>query len=115
MKNSLKVFAVLAVALLLSASTASAASPWTMETTYGKKVAGKLDFGVKNLLGGWMAILPCKSGCDVSKEGCPGMCCAKNLGMGLVNAVVYTVGGALHVVTFPIPVDVPLPNNGIQI
>lgn len=104
--------------MLLTATSVFAASPWTMEDTYGEKVAGKLDFGVKNLLGGWMAILPCKSGCDMedknAKPYCP-VVCTKKLVKGLVNSVVYTVGGALHVVTFPVPVDIPLPNNGIQI
>ena len=116
MKNSLKIFALLAVALLV-ATSAFAASPWTQETTYAKKVAGKLDYGVKNLLGGWLAILPCSSGCDVdsnAKPYCP-IHCAKKLGMGLVNAVTNTVGGALNVATFPIPVDVPIPHDGIQI
>ena len=115
MKRSIKIMALLVMAVLFT-SSAFAASPWTKEATYGKKVAGKLDFGVKNLLGGWMAVLPCHSRCAMNNhKNCPGVCCAKSLGMGLVNAVVYTVGGALHTATFFIPVDVPLPNDGIQI
>ncbi len=110
---TVSVFALLAV---FAASTAFAASPWTQETTYAKKVAGKLDFGVKNLFGGWTALLPSQMGCAANNhKNCPGMCCVKSLGTGLVNAVVDTVGGALHVVTFPIPLDVPLPNDGVQI
>ncbi len=115
MMHSTKIMALLVVALLFS-SSAFAASPWTTEPTYGKKVAGKLDFGAKNLLGGWIALLPCHSGCAKNHyKTCPGMCCVKSLGTGVMNAVVYTVGGALHTATFFIPVDVPLPNNGVQI
>jgi len=118
MKNSFKIFALLAVALMI-ATSAFAASAWTQEDTYGKKVAGKLDYGVKNLLGGWLAILPCSSGCDMDKDTnakpyCP-IHCTKKLGLGLVNAVAYTVGGALNVATFPVPVDIPILNEGIKI
>ena len=114
MKRSTKVMAFMAVCLLL-ASSAFAASPWTTESTYKGKVAAKLDFGVKNLLGGWTELLPCNSAC--AKDGhktCPAMCCAKSLGTGIVNAAIYTVGGAVHTATFLIPVDVPLPNDGVQ-
>ena len=119
MNKTLKVFALLAIALL-AATSAFAASSWTQEDTYGKKIAGKLDYGVKNLLGGWLAVVPGvdNSGCDVDsgKDGCcPGVCCVKKMGMGLVNAVAYTVGGALNVATFPVTVDVPILNDGIQI
>ncbi len=114
MKKTLKIAAFVVLAVF-AAGTAFAASPWTTETTYTKKVAGKLDFGVKNLLGGWTALLPGKLPCAKNgHKNCPGMCCIKGLGMGLVDAAVYTVGGALHVATFPIPIDVPLPDNGIQ-
>jgi len=113
MKNTMKIFVLLAVALLFATSAFA-----DSQGTYGEKVANKLDYGVKNLLGGWMAILPCSSGCDMdsSKEDCcPGVCCVKKVGMGLVGAVTNTVGGALNVVTFPIPAIVPIPNDGIQI
>ena len=116
MKKSLKIFGLLAIALLI-ANSAFAASPWTQETTYGKKVAGKLDYGVKNLLGGWLALLPCQSGCDMDKNAkpyCP-IHCAKKLGMGVINAVAYTVGGGLNVATFPVTVDIPILHDGIQL
>lgn len=116
MKNSIKIFALLAIALLMTTS-AFAASPWTQEDTYGKKIAGKLDYGVKNLLGGWLALIPCTSGCDMKsteKPYCP-IRCTKKLGMGLINAAAYTVGGALNVATFPIAVDIPILNDGIQL
>ena len=116
MKKSFKLLTLLAVAMLI-ATTAFAASPWTQADTYADKVRGKLDFGMKNLLGGWTAIFPCSNGCKMKSDngGCPSVCCVKNMGMGIVNAITYTVGGALHVVTFPIPVDVPLPGDGVQL
>jgi len=33
----------------------------------------------------------------------------------LVEATVCTIGGALQLVTFPIPADLPLPNNGVDL
>ena len=101
---------LLGVAILFASSSAFAASPWTEGATYKDKVLGKLDFAVKNTLGGWTELFnrPIK----YHKEG-------KNVSegvlMGIGNAVVYTLGGVLHLVTFPIPaIDVPLPNNGVQ-
>ena len=88
-----------------------AASPWTEQQGYVNQMKGKLDFGVKNLLGGWTELLrqPVKA--------CQEKACAiRGTGKGILNAVVYTVGGALHTVTFPFTfIDVPLPNNGVQL
>ncbi|MCB9799493.1 MAG: hypothetical protein H6757_01890 [Candidatus Omnitrophica bacterium] len=110
MKRTTKFMAILAVMLMLS-SSAFAASPWTEADTYGGKVTQKLEFGVKNFLGGWTEIFraPCCP-CPMMKDACP----LVKLGKGVVNSVVYTVGGALHLATFPIPVDIPLPHNGVQ-
>ena len=115
MKRSFKVMAMLVVTLLL-ASSAFAASPWTTEPTYGKKVAAKLDFGLKNLLGGWTEIFTYPANCpmDTDKKYCP-IKCTKKVLLGAGNAVVYTLGGIVHTATFLIPVDVPLPNNGVQL
>jgi hypothetical protein len=38
----------------LTALPVQAASPWAKETTYGGKTLGKLGFGLKNTLFGWM-------------------------------------------------------------
>ncbi len=85
------------------------ASPWTEKTSYGDKMTGKLEFGLKNLLGGWTAIFSTPT--HFQNEG-------KNVYLGtakgLVKGVIYTVGGALHTLTFPIPIDVPLPNGGVS-
>lgn len=107
MKKSMRTCAVL-LALTLIPAVAFAASPWTSETTYTAKTKGKLVFGLKNLLGGWSEVITQPINYhQAEKSGGAG------IAKGLFNAVVYTVGGALHVVTAPIPVDVPLPNNGI--
>lgn len=89
-----------------------AASPWTEEDTYGEKVSGKLQFGLVNTLLGWTDLIfePIRgakkcSSCDSVWTG---------LGKGLGDAIVNEVGGAIHLITFPLVVDVPLPDNGVQ-
>ena len=114
MKKSTVLF-LIAVMTLFLGGIAHAASPWTEEKTYKDKVLGKLDFGFKNTLGGWTAIF------SEAKKGNPECKCnvtatAKGIGRGIAYAVADTVGGILHIVTFPIPqIDVPLPNNGINL
>ncbi len=101
---------LLVVAILLACGSAFAASPWTEGVTYKDKVLGKLDFAVKNTLGGWTELFnrPIKYHKD-------GKNVSEGVLVGIGNAVVYTLGGALHLVTFPIPqIDVPLPNNGVS-
>lgn len=106
---------LMAISILSLSGIAYAASPWTEGKTYQDKVIGKLDFGFKNLLGGWTEIFtgPTKSKfqckCVVTKS-------VVRVGKGVVYAIADTVGGALHVVTFPFPqIDVPLPNNGVDL
>ncbi len=108
MKNALRIFSLLLVVMMFS-SVAYAASPWTEQSTYADKVVHKLDFGIKNLFGGWTEIFtaPMRAK-DAGKN------CMSGVGEGLMNAIVYTVGGALHTATFPLPIDVPLPNNGVS-
>jgi hypothetical protein len=79
-------------------------SDWTQEPTYLGKTSQKLGFGFLNLTAGWTAFFyePFKD---------------QNFFVGLAKGVGYTftntVGGVLHAATFPIPVDIPLPNGGI--
>jgi hypothetical protein len=101
------VFLVLAV--MLTPALVFAASPWTEKTTYGDKITGKLEFGLKNLFGGWTTIFS-----EPTRYHKDGKNVLAGVGVGLYKSVVYTVGGAVHVVTFPIPVDVPLPDNGVS-
>ena len=89
---------------------AFAASPWTTEPTWIEKSAKKLEFGLKNALLGWTEI-----GSETIAYKHSGKNVFEGMAVGLGKAVVYTVGGVLHVGTFPIPLDVPLPNNGVQL
>ena len=93
-------------------SVGLAASPWTTETSNSDKMMDKLGFGLKNLLLGWTEIIrqPVNG---AKEEHIIGF--GKGLATGLYDGVLYTVGGALHVVTFPITrIDVPLPNDGVK-
>ena len=101
---------LLVITIFFACGSAFAASPWTSGATYKDKVLGKLDFAVKNVLGGWTELInrPIK----YHKDG-------KNVSEGVLMGVYYaiadTVGGALHLITFPIPaIDVPLPNDGVK-
>jgi hypothetical protein len=108
MKKSVSLLIVLAI--LLAPTLAFAGSPWTEKTTYAEQVNGKLAFGAKNLLLGWTDLFYQPHAAQ--KDG-------KNpwgaLGKALFTAPLITVGGAVHFVTFPIPVDVPLPHGGVQL
>ena len=92
-----------------------AASPWTSKSTYSEKMVGKLGFGLKNVLLGWTELFkaPVRHYQDADKNkfgnGLLG------LGEGVYNTLLYTVGGAIHLVTFPITaVDIPIVNDGVH-
>ena len=87
------------------------ASPWTSETGWSSRAVGKLGFGAKNLLLGWTELFTePKEALDEGGNFFAG------LGHGVVNAVADTVGGAVHVITFPITgVDAPLPEGGVSL
>jgi hypothetical protein len=95
--------------ILFTASThahaAFKASPWTQQTPYGEKISHKLGFGVLNIMTGWTAIF-----WEPSRPGNK----FKGIGRGLLYAITNTAGGAVHAVTFPVPVDVPLPEGGLR-
>jgi hypothetical protein len=107
MKKGIVFLVCLSVAMMPSA--VFAASPWTEEATYSNKTTGKLEFGLKNLLGGWTMIFSTPN--RYQNEG-------KNVwagaAVGVGEAIVDTIGGGVHTATFPIPVDIPLPNNGVS-
>jgi len=87
------------------------ASPWTSETGWSSRAVGKLGFGAKNLLLGWTELFTePKAALDEGGNFFVG------LGRGLWNGLADTLGGAVHVVTFPITaVDAPLPQGGVQL
>lgn len=107
-----RLLAGLVVATLLVAPTlAFAGSPWTEETGYINRTNGKFGFGLKNVLLGWTEIFT-----QPYDEAKGGGNAAVGFGKGIWNTVGQTVGGALHLGTFPVTtVDVPLPENGNQL
>lgn len=79
-------------------------SDWTQEPAYLGKISQKLGFGFLNITAGWTALFfePCKD-----QNFFAGV--AKGIGYAFTN----TAGGVLHVATFPLPLDIPLPQGGI--
>ena len=80
-------------------------SPWTEQEAYRDKVTHKLGFAALNVITGWTALL-----FETSKSSNFLVGLTKGTLRGLSN----TLGGAVHAVTFPIPVDVPLPGGGVK-
>ena len=107
MRKSIKGIAFLMLALVLVSTAGFAASPWKEQGgSYGDMTKSKLDFGIRNLLGGWTELLTQPVKQDNIGTG---------LGKGLYNATMFTIGGLLHTVTFPATmIDIPLPDNGVQ-
>ena len=110
-----KAMGMLIILALLTAPTLGfaekAASPWVQETTYSGKVVGKFNYGFKNLLLGWTQIFyqPYKAQKDGTDQW-------KALGKGLFwDFPVDTVLGAAHAATFLIPVDIPIPDGGVNL
>ena len=101
-----KIMSLVVILSMLLAPVAFAASPWTEEKTYGEKTIGKLGYGLTNTILGWTKIISTPN--DYSSEG-------KNVwqgvGQGLIDAGVTTVLGAIQLVTFLIPADVPIPSD----
>ena len=106
MKKALTLFFI---ACLLIQQTGSA-SPWAEGKNYSEKTGGKALFGVKNTLLGWTAIFTETIKYEYyleKKKGWEGLC------VGAAKAVLYTATGAIHFVTFPIPVDFPNMGEGV--
>ena len=104
--------ALLAVGVLATPTMAFAEpSPWTTKTTYTDKAVGKLEFGFKNIFAGWTEILTEPKEAYDAKTNV-----FRGVGEGLWNGLADTVGGILHLATFPITqLDVPLPEGGTTI
>jgi hypothetical protein len=87
------------------------ASPWTTEVGYGNRAKAKLGFGLKNLLLGWADLFTeTKEAMDSGGNFFVG------LGHGVKDAIENELGGAVHLVTFPVTcLDAPLPEGGTQL
>lgn len=99
---------MLLAAVLVSPAVGFAASPWTEETTYAGRVSGKLQFGLTNVLLGWVDLFA-----EPNRAAEKGENVWAGVGKGLVDTVLNEVGGAIHLITFMVPVDLPLPDNGV--
>ena len=109
MKKTLTIGLVILIMIALP-SMVFASSPWVGQSPYGKTAIDKLSFGLKNTTGGWTELLrrPFDKGFD-------GKGMLLGLGQGIYNTVTYTVGGAMHLGTFPITsLDIPIPDNGVS-
>ena len=103
--------AVFSVALLANPMLASAASSWASGATYGDQAVGKLKFGARNVLAGWTELFR-----EPVRAGKAGENVLVGIGRGVWYAVGQEIGGALHLVTFPIPqIDIPLPKGGTDL
>ena len=86
-------------------------SAWTQEMGYKKQAGGKFLFGGKNALLGWMELYNEPRHAARAKQNI-----AKGFGRGLLNTLGDTIGGVVHLATFPIrAVDVTLPEGGTDI
>ena len=102
---------VFVIALVATPALVHAASPWAEEQGWGNQAKGKFVYGLKNTLLGWT---------EFFTEPYEAVQNGENffvaLGTGVWNGVSQTIGGAHHVVTFPITaIDVPLPEGGTQL
>jgi len=92
----------------LVATPARAASPWAQETTYEGKTKGKLEFGLKNTLFGWMAPWAESKVPKYKTEW-------EGFSVGIGKVVVDTAAGIVQLATFFVPVDFPDIGYGLPI
>ena len=83
---------------------------------YGVKVGTKFDYGVPNFLMGWTNIMT-EPALHRETTGPKWKQALSTTGSVLIGAglfVVDTVGGAVNILTSPIPVIIPLPRGGVD-
>jgi hypothetical protein len=97
--------------MTLSLTKDYTASPWTNEVGWSNRALSKLGFGLRNGLLGWTELFrEPKRAIDEGDNFFIG------LGMGVKNAVLITLGGVVHTVTFPLTeLDAPLPKGGTDL
>ena len=108
----MKKITVLVICLMmLSTSVFAASSPWNNpKASYGQQAMHKFAYGLTNTVLGWSKIFtkPYEAASNHTDF-------ATGVVTGLWQGVADTVGGVLHLVTFPIPqIDIPLPDGGIS-
>lgn len=105
LKNLLLAFFLLTLFTPAGSAAFFEPSPWVKKSPYTEKIGCKLGFGVLNFGTGWTALM---------FEPTFGGGFWKGLGRGIFFTITNTAGGALHALTFPIPLDIPLPHGGVQ-
>ena len=80
-------------------------SPWVKTEPYVEKSINKLGFGLLNAFTGWTALFFEPSRYENKFTG---------VAKGIWRTVTNTAGGIIHTVTFPLPIDFPLPDGGIH-
>lgn len=106
MKRLVLLFGLLYAALTPAwAGTSFPPSPWTSKESYTEKITHKFGFGFLNFSSGWTSIF-----FELAKDQNK----LKGLARGAALTVSDTAGGAIHLVTFFLPVDVPLPEGGLS-
>ena len=89
-----------------------AASPWTEVENYGDKTISKLGYGLRNAALGWTKIFQRSQEAAKSKD----RFLVEGFAEGVVESLGRTVGGLLHVATFPLTsLDIPLPEDGVKL
>ncbi|MDA9101103.1 hypothetical protein N9K06_00355 [Omnitrophica bacterium] len=106
----MKKTAILLSLLMLLSPVSFAASPWMEADTYLEQAEGKLLFGLKNALLGWLDLFN-----ESTKASQKGISPYTGAYHALTDTVVNTVGGILHTATFFIPIDIPLRENGVDL
>lgn len=99
---------IISLAIVLSmvlAPVAFAASPWASEDSYSKKTVAKFGFGLTNTLLGWTKLFSTPN--DYANQD---KSVIQGVGQGLIDTGVTTILGAIHLVTFPVPVDIDIPS-----
>lgn len=85
--------------------------------SYGRKCADKFDFGMMNFFMGWTTLFaePMNSYQNAAQKENKFKAAAAGAGKGLVLFPVDIVGGVLNAATAPVPVQIPLPKNGVDL
>src|SRR3989338_4159111 len=101
---------VLAALVLAPAVVFAEPSPWTTASTYNEKAVGKFKFGFKNTFLGAVDLFQ-EPYAEIKNDGNVWA----GIGKGLIDTVANVSGGIVHLGTFFIPLDLPLPDGGVQI
>lgn len=83
---------------------------------YGIKVGTKFDYGMLNLVIGWTEIMtePARHARKDGSKWQQGLSIVGRSFLGIGLAIVDTVGGAVNVLTSPVPAMIPLPRGGVD-